>query len=95
MLAGFRLVLAIADAAITVPSTPYVMLTNIPGIGFVLAAGLAGELGDPKNLLKLNSLCAYAGIVPRIFQSGGPDSPSRQCLLVGTDPIEAARLRAA
>ena len=45
MLAGFRLVLAIADAAITVASTPYVMLTNIPGIGFVLARGEnAGEL---------------------------------------------------
>ena len=36
-----------------------------PLIGFVLAAGLAGELGDPKHLGKLDSLRAYAGIVPR------------------------------
>ncbi len=63
-----------ADAAITLATTPYVMLTSIPGIGFVLAAGLAGELGDPKHLAKLDSLCAYAGIVPRTLQSGGPDS---------------------
>ena len=54
------------------------MLTSIPGIGFVLAAGLAGELGDPKHLGKLDSLCAYAGIVPRTLQSGGPDSPAIQ-----------------
>lgn len=67
-----------ADAAITLATTPYVMLTSIPGIGFVLAAGLAGELGDPKNLGKLDSLCAYAGIVPRTLQTGGPDSPAIQ-----------------
>jgi hypothetical protein len=54
------------------------MLTSIPGIGFVLAAGLAVELGDPKFLGKLDSLCAYAGIVPRNLQSGGPDSPAVQ-----------------
>jgi transposase len=67
-----------ADAALTLATTPYVMLTSISGIGFVLAAGLAGELGDPKHLGKLDSLCAYAGIVPRTLQSGGPDSPAVQ-----------------
>ena len=66
------------DAALALATTPYVMLTSIPGIGFVLAAGLAGELGDPKHLRKLDSLCAYAGIVPRTCQSGGPDSPAVQ-----------------
>ena len=54
------------------------MLANIPGIGFVLAAGLAGELGDSKHLGKLDSLCVCAGIVPRTLQSGGPDSPAIQ-----------------
>lgn len=67
-----------ADAALTLATTPYVMLTSIPGIGFVLAAGLAGELGDPKHLGKLDSLCAYAGIVPSSIQTGGPDSPAVQ-----------------
>jgi transposase len=64
------------DAALTLATTPYAMLTSVPGIGFVLAAGIAGELGDPKHLAPLDSLCAYAGIVPRTFQSGGPDSPA-------------------
>jgi len=54
------------------------MLTSIPGIGFVLAAGLAGKLGDPKHLGKLDYLCACAYIVPRTHQSGGPDSPAVQ-----------------
>jgi transposase len=67
-----------AEAALTLATTPYVMLTTIPGIGFVLAAGLAGELGDPQHLGKLDSLCAYAGIVPRTLQSGGPDSAAVQ-----------------
>ncbi len=67
-----------ADAALTLATTPDVMLTSIPGIGFVLVVGLAGELGDPKKLGKLDSLCAYAGIVLRTLQSGGPDSPAIQ-----------------
>ena len=66
------------EAAVTLATTPYAMLTSIPGIGFVLAAGIAGELGDPKRLAPLDSLCGYAGIVPKTFQSGGPDSPAVQ-----------------
>jgi len=56
-------------------STPYAFLTTLPGIRFVLAGGIAGELGDPEKLRRLDSLCAYAGIVPATWQSGGPDSP--------------------
>lgn len=66
------------EAAQILATTPYALLTSIPGIGFVLAAGLAGELGDPRHLAKTDSLCAYAGIVPRTHQSGGPDSAAVQ-----------------
>jgi len=52
-------------------------LTSLPGIGFVLAAGVAGELGDPGKLSSLGGMCAYSGIVPATYQSGGPDSPAR------------------
>jgi transposase len=65
------------EAAQLLASTPYAMLTSIPGIGFTLAAGVAGELGDPGLLPAPDSLCAYSGIVPRVAQSGGPDSPAR------------------
>jgi transposase len=69
-----------SEAAHALATTPYALLTSIPGIGFVLAAGIAGELGDPRNLAPLDSLCAYAGIVPSTYQSGGPDSPAGQGL---------------
>ncbi len=65
------------EAAHMLASTPYVMLTSISGISFTLAAGVAGELGDPHLLPRPDSLCAYAGIVPRVAQTGGPDSPAR------------------
>ena len=66
------------EAALILATTPYALLTSIPGIGFVLAAGIAGELGEPRHLAKTDSLCAYAGIVPRTHQSGGPDSAAIQ-----------------
>jgi len=73
------------EAANLLASTPYAFLTSLPGISFVLAAGVAGELGNPDSMSRLDSLCAYAGIVPATYQSGGPDSPantgktSRRC----------------
>ena len=64
------------QAALLLAETPYVMLTSISGISFVLAAGLAGEIGDPSNLPSISALSAYAGIVPAVMQTGGPDSPA-------------------
>lgn len=54
------------------------MMTSIPGIGFVLATGVSGELGDPARLGSTDSLCGYAGIVSSTDQTGGPDSPPVQ-----------------
>lgn len=64
------------EAACLLATTPYIMLTSISGISFVLAAGIASELGDPAYLPATGSLCAYAGIVPAVTQTGGPDSPA-------------------
>ncbi len=66
------------DAALTLATTPYALLTSIPGIGFVLASGIAGELGEPRLLGSTDSLCGYAGIIPKTYQTGGPDSPAFQ-----------------
>jgi hypothetical protein len=66
------------QAAILLAGTPYSVLTSIRGIGFTLAAGMAAELGDPSRLSPVDSLCAFAGIVPRTLQSGGPDQPASQ-----------------
>jgi len=64
------------QTALLLLQTPYALLTSIPGIGFTLANGVAGELGDPFALRSTDRLCAYAGIVPATFQTGGPDQPA-------------------
>ena len=51
--------------------TPGAFLTSIRGIGIVLAAGVCAEIGDPDKQKSLSQLVSYAGIVPRIKQTGG------------------------
>ena len=46
-------------------------LTSIRGIGIVLAAGVCAEIGDPDRQKSLSQLVSYAGIIPRIKQTGG------------------------
>lgn len=53
--------------------TPGAMLTTVQGIGITLAAGLYAEIGDPDRSRNMKCLTAYAGIVTRLKQSGGPD----------------------
>jgi len=47
-------------------------LTSIRGIGIVLAAGVCAEIGNPEKQKSIRELVSYAGIVPRIKQTGGP-----------------------
>ena len=51
--------------------TPGAFLTSIRGIGIVLAAGVCAEIGDPDKQKSLSQLVSYAGIIPRIKQTGG------------------------
>ena len=51
--------------------TPGAFLTSIRGIGIVLAAGVCAEIGDPDRQKSLSQLVSYAGIIPRIKQTGG------------------------
>ncbi len=60
------------ENAVLLASTPYAFLTSIPGIGFTIAWGTAGELGEPRKLGKIDSLCGYSGIVAGSVQTGGP-----------------------
>ena len=45
-------------------------VTDIKGIGPVLAASLVAEIGDIRRFPRLESLVAYAGIDPSVFSSG-------------------------
>ena len=52
--------------------TPGALLTSISGIGVTLAAGWVAELGPPAQWRAVRRLSAYAGVVPRSKQTGGP-----------------------
>lgn len=49
-------------------------LCTVPGIGPALAAQIAAEIGDVSRFPDPKALCAYAGLDPRRFQSGGYES---------------------
>ena len=51
-------------------------LTSIKGIGIVLAAGVTAEIGDPLAQRSTDQLASYAGIVPKVKQTGGIQGPS-------------------
>jgi len=57
--------------------TPGAMLTTVPGIGIILGSGLYAEIGEPARQRNMAALAAYAGIVSRLKQTGGPDNPAR------------------
>jgi len=60
------------EIAVNLAQTQGAFLTSFRGIGIVLAAGTIAEIGDPQEQKPLNNLVSYAGIIPRIKQTGGP-----------------------
>ncbi len=57
--------------------SPGARLTTVPGLSITLSAGLTAEIYLNGTLPPLAKLCSYAGIIPSIEQSGGPDKPPR------------------
>jgi transposase len=53
---------------------PYIpLLLTVPGIGWVLAFTIAGEIGDIHRFATPKKLCGYTGLCPRVNQSGDKD----------------------
>lgn len=46
------------------------LLETIPGIGPFTAVLLSSEIGDPRRFASAGKLCAWAGLVPRLYSSG-------------------------
>jgi len=46
------------------------LLMTIPGMGPIIAAMLVAQIGDIKRFPSAEHLCSYAGLVPRVYQSG-------------------------
>jgi transposase len=53
---------------------PYIpLLMSVPGIGWVLAFTIAGEIGDIERFSSPEKLTGYTGLCPRVNQSGESD----------------------
>ena len=61
------------EIAVWLAHTQGAFLTSVRGIGVILAAGVTAEIGDPNMQNPVNNLTSYAGIVPRITQTGGSE----------------------
>jgi transposase len=66
------------------------LLPTIQGVGPLTAACIIGETGDPARFRSAAALASYAGVVPRLHQSGKRRFSGR----VGI-PLGNARLRRA
>ena len=49
------------------------LLMTAPGIGWILASTILGEVGDITRFSSPAKLCGYTGLCPRVYQSGGKD----------------------
>lgn len=49
------------------------ILRSAPGIGSVLAATVLAFIGDPRRFKSGKQVASYAGLVPRVYQSGKSD----------------------
>jgi len=56
------------------------LLQSIPGVGFIVAVTVLGELGDLRRFLCPRKLSAFAGLSPRYFTSGSSvNRPAHIC----------------
>jgi transposase len=62
------------EMAMWLAQTQGAFLMTVKGIGMVLAAGVAAEIGDASTQKPVNNLVSYAGIIPRVSQTGGPEA---------------------
>ena len=46
------------------------LLLTIPGMGVILAITILAQIGDIKRFPTAARLCSYAGLVPRVYESG-------------------------
>ncbi|MGW8185834.1 MAG: IS110 family transposase [Desulfobacterales bacterium] len=67
----------VKEMAQLLAQTQGAFLTSIKGIGIVLAAGVTAEIGDPLAQQSTDKLVSYAGIIPKVKQTGGTQGASK------------------
>ena len=58
------------DEMVKIIKEHYPKILSIPGVGANTAAGIIGEVGQISNFHNADSLLAYAGLNPLVYQSG-------------------------
>jgi transposase len=53
------------------PTPEVQLLLSVPGVGEILAPVIGLEIGDVNRFPRAENLASYAGLVPRVFSSGG------------------------
>jgi len=61
------------EIAVDLAQTQGAFLSSLRGVGIVLAAGVTAEIGDPFQQRPMNHLVSYAGIIPKVKQTGGSE----------------------
>jgi hypothetical protein len=71
------------------------IIKTAPGVGFVTADVVISELGDVSRFPNANKICAYAGLVPKVRQTGGKKPKDLAITKEGslriTNPIRSRR----
>jgi len=49
------------------------LLMTVPGVSWILASTILGEIGDITRFASPAKLCGYTGLCPRVYQSGSKD----------------------
>ncbi len=71
------------------------ILKSAPGVGFVTAEVILSELGDISRFRNAKQVCAYAGLVPIVRQSGEKKSKNMRITKEGSGLLRWALVEAA
>ncbi len=71
------------------------ILKSAPGVGFVTAEVILSELGDISRFRNAKKVCAYAGLVPVVRQSGEKKSKNMRITKEGSGLLRWALVEAA
>jgi transposase len=71
------------------------IIKTAPGVGTVTAEVVISELGDVKRFRNAKTVCAYAGMVPRVRQTGGKKSKDLQITKEGSGLLRWALVETA
>ena len=71
------------------------IIKTAPGVGFVTAEVILSELGDVSRFRNAKAVCAYAGLVPAVRQSGGKKSKDLQITKEGSGLLRWALVESA